>query len=229
MNKLNHIAFILDGNGRWAKQRNKPRIFGHTKGAEKIKDVILWCIEKDIKTISMYLFSLENHKRPEEEKTHLFKILWDKLTSKKTLDFFNEHSIRLIWNGLETQISDKIVKKIKEVCELTKNNKYNLNILFNYGSQQIICDRINKYLSETHATHIELETMDKLIDKDQLGPVDLLIRTANEHRLSNFLLWEVAYAELLFSKLTWPEYSKEEFLNNLEDYYSRTRKFGGLK
>ena len=227
MNNLKHIGFIIDGNGRWAKKQNKLRTYGHKIGADKIKDVLLWCIKYNIQSVSMYAFSLENWKRSKSEVNFLMNLILKKIVNKKTISFLNENNIRFIWNGFEDQLDNKIIESLKFVQnETKKNNKLNFQLLFNYGSQQKIVE--TACLLKQNNLEINIENFKNTLDPYNLGYLDLIIRTSNEQRLSNFMLFEATYAEFIFSKKYWPEYDEIEFVNNLNEFFQRTRKFGGL-
>lgn len=226
-NILNHIGFIMDGNGRWANSFNKDRTYGHSIGANKIKEVVGWCIEQKIKVISLYAFSIENWKRPKIEVNFLMKLLL-KHVADLSIENLNKKGIRIIWSGFEENIDKEIVKSLRLIEESTRNNDViKVNILFNYGSRQKIVASVNDLIFQNK--EITVDNINKAIDPYNLGPLDLIIRTSGEQRLSNFMLWEASYAELVFTKLHWPEYNKEEFLNNINDYYCRKRKFGNIR
>lgn len=226
-NKLNHIGFIMDGNGRWANKLNKNRTYGHSIGAKKIKEVVSWCIENKIKTISLYAFSVENWKRPKTEVNFLMNLLLNHIT-QLSIKELNEKGIKIIWSGFENDIDINIINALRLIEKETQNNQViTINILFNYGSQQKIISTINDLIYNNKL--INIENFNNAIDPHNLGPLDLIIRTSGEQRLSNFMLWEASYAELVFTKLHWPEYDKNEFLKNIDEYYQRKRKFGTIK
>lgn len=218
----------MDGNGRWAKKQNKIRTYGHKIGANKIKDVLLWSIKYSIQSVSMYAFSVENWKRSKSEINFLMNLILKKMLNKKTLDFFNKNNIRFIWNGFKDKLDENIVNSLKLIQEQTKNNsKLNFQLLFNYGSQQKIVE--SAFILKENNLEYSVENFKNILDPHNLGYLDLIIRTSSEQRLSNFMLFEATYAEFIFSNKFWPEYDEIEFLSNLEEFYRRTRKFGGLK
>lgn len=225
-NKLNHIGFIMDGNGRWAQKNKKERNYGHSIGAKKIEEVIKWCIDENIKVVSLYAFSVENWTRPEFEVNFLMKLLLNHITNLN-INSLNERGIRFIWTGNENNLNIEIINALKKIQNLTKNNNLiTINLLFNYGSQQEIINCINDILEKKQ--ELNLENINLAIDPYNFGPLDLIIRTSGEQRLSNFMLWQASYAELIFSKLNWPEYNYDEFKNNLNEFYLRKRKFGNI-
>ena len=208
-NKLNHIALILDGNGRWAKKHHKPRFFGHKRGAEIIDDVIKFAIEDKIKFLTLFCFSIENWKRPIKEIRYINNLFYQKIVAKKTLWNLQKHQIRFKWLGFKKRMNKKLLMAIKTLEQKTnKNKKLTLTIAFNYGGKQDIDapKRISWFLPN----------------------VDLLIRTSGEQRISNFLLYQIAYAEIIFEKTYWPDYTKKIWKRNLNDYHLRNRRFGSL-
>lgn len=225
MNKINHIGFILDGNRRWAKLQNKPTIYGHEIGAKNIKNILELCIKNNIKSISMYCFSTENWNRSEFEVNYLMNLIKTKLKSKKILNFLMEKNIRFIWNGIEDKLDNSIISLLHSLEQKTINNYYNFQFLFNYGSNPKLIKIINNLIGSNKL--IDQNDLFHYLDPYNLGMVDLIIRTSNTKRLSNFLLNESAYAELIFSNKYWPEYDENEFNKNLNEYHQIKRNFGG--
>lgn len=219
----NHIALICDGNGRWAKKRFLPRYFGHINGAKKIKEVINYALKYDIKNLTFYIFSTENWKRPLEEVQILFNLFENYI--KKSKDFLMNNDIKLNIIGEKENIKNYI-SLIDEIENLTKNNqKLNVNIAFNYGSRSEITNTVNKLIKEGKKEITEEDISNNLYISED---VDLLIRTSGEHRISNFLLWQLAYSELYFSNIFWPDFNEEEFINALNFYNKKERRFGGI-
>lgn len=218
-NKPNHVAIIMDGNGRWATKQKKKRVFGHQKGSDVIKDVINFALKDNVKYLTLFAFSTENWNRPKAEVNFLLKLLAKKIDKKSTADFFNENNIKFKWLGFEdNKIPLKLVQQFFKLEELTNNNsKLNLTIAFNYGGVQDIENsyKNNNDLSihENMASHF-------------LPNVDLLIRTGNEKRISNFLLYESAYAEIIFEPTMWPDYNEKVWNQNISDYINRDRRYG---
>ena len=220
-----HVGFIMDGNGRWAKKRGLPRNAGHVKGADNVEKVVSYCFEKGVECVTLYAFSTENWGRPEEEVSKimdLFKIFLVKY--RKTL-LSNE--IRLRITGDKTKLSNEINKLVSEDEELTKNFKKVLNIAINYGSRQEITNAVNVLASSGKTNFTEEDVSNALYTKG-LPDIDLVIRTSGESRLSNFFLWQSAYAELYFTEVLWPDFSKKEIDEAFEWYKNRNRRFGKL-
>lgn len=209
-NSLNHVALILDGNGRWALSHNKPRIFGHQKGVEVINNLVTCALEDHVKFLTLFCFSVENWNRPEVEVKFLNDLFYKKIISEKTLDFLMQKKVRFKWLGFKNKMSKEVLNAIKTLENKTaKNNALTLTIAFNYGGKQDLDSkqRVSSFLPD----------------------VDLLIRTGNEHRISNFLLYHLAYAEFIFEKTFWPNYTKKIWKQNLNEYHLRKRRFGSIK
>lgn len=233
---IKHIAFIMDGNGRYAKKRNLPRTFGHKKGIERIKEIVLECFETyDIKTVTLYAFSTENWNRPPSEIKFLF--LYLKAFFLKEINTFIEKGIKI--NILGFLDDERIPKDVKEVIDeatdKTKDNdKYTFNILFNYGGRQDIIQASLKLSELLSSETIKKEEVDDNLFKSLLltsttSDVDLLIRTSGEERLSNCLLYQCAYSEFIFTPTYWPDFDKEELKRCLDIYNKRDRRFGAIK
>lgn len=228
-----HIAIIMDGNGRWAKKRNMPRTYGHKKGSENLKNIALVCNELGIKALSVYAFSTENWKRPKEEIDYLMKL--PKEFEETFKGKFKENDIRVIFSGRRDRFNAEVTDLIERVEEKTKDRKgMVLNICFDYGSQTEMIEAIQSIAQDTKDNQIDIkditieEVTKRLYTKD-LPPLDLLIRTSGEERISNFLLWQLAYSELYFTKKHWPDFNRKELLKALDDFQKRNRRFGGLK
>ena len=233
---IKHIAFIMDGNGRYAKKRNLPRTFGHKKGIERIKEIVLECFETyDIKTVTLYAFSTENWNRPSSEIKFLF--LYLKAFFLKEINTFIEKGIKI--NILGFLDDERIPKDVKEVIDeatyKTKDNdKYTFNILFNYGGRQDIIQASLKLSELLSSGTIKKEEVDDNLFKTLLltsktSDVDLLIRTSGEERLSNCLLYQCAYSEFIFTPTYWPDFDKEELKRCLDTYNKRDRRLGAIK
>jgi len=231
-NKLTHVAFIMDGNGRWAKARNLPRHLGHKAGCDRVIDIYEECLAQGVKVMSLYAFSTENWSRPKAEINHLFKYL--ELFFKKEIGRIIRDKSRVAVSGDITKLPLKTQKVINDAIEKTKNfDNFVFNICLNYGgkaelvraAQSFALDVKNgkKDISDLNENNFE----DYLYTKG-LPMVDLLIRTSGELRTSNFMPWQLAYAEFLFPKVPWPDFTKEEFRKCIEMYYGRDRRFGGI-
>ncbi len=219
-----HLAIIMDGNGRWAKKRGLKRIEGHKKGAEVVKEITTYCANNpDIEILTLYAFSTENWKRPKMEVEFLMKLLDNWL--KKELDTYIKNDVKFETIGDISKFSDKLKKRISHTKEVTKNNKKLTQILaLNYGARDEITRAVKK-LIETKEEITE-ENIQKNLDISR--DVDLLIRTSGEIRLSNFLLWQIAYAEMFFTKSFWPDFTSKELESIINDFKKRERRFGGI-
>ena len=222
----NHLAIILDGNGRWAKKRGLPRTMGHRQGVETLVKIVRYCSEIGIKNLTVYAFSTENWNRPEQEVNYLMNLLEEyfKGLGKK----LKNRNIKLKVIGEKTRLSDKLISIINEVQEETKNNTGMIfNIAFNYGSKDEIINAVKNMVNDN--VTITKENLDNYLYTNESGNVDLLIRTSGEQRISNFLLWQIAYAEFYFTDVHWPDFKEKELEKALENYQNRDRRFGGLK
>ncbi len=222
-----HVGFIMDGNGRWAKLRGKPRTFGHQKGADAIYNVVNGCYKRDIKAVSLYAFSTENWSRPKEEVDKIFDLLAKFL--KKYTKTLIKHEARLNISGDKTQLPEHLVKEIDKVIEKTNHfTQKTLNIALNYGSRTEIVRAVNNIIKEG-VSDISEEEFSKYLYTANLPDVDLIVRTSGESRLSNFLLYQSAYAELYFTEVLWPDFSEEELDKALVWYDGRDRRYGNIK
>lgn len=228
-----HIAIIMDGNGRWAKKRAMPRTFGHKKGSENLKNIAIECNKLGIKALSVYAFSTENWKRPKAEIDYLMKLPGEFEETFKGQ--FEEEDIRVMFSGRKDRFPKEVQELIQRVEDKTKDRQgLVLNICFDYGSYTEILQGVKEIAKEYKAGDISLEQIDenlmssKLYTKE-LPPLDLLVRTSGELRISNFLLWQLAYAELYFADVHWPAFNKKQLLLALDDFQNRNRRFGGLK
>lgn len=222
----NHIAIILDGNGRWAQKKGLPRNFGHKQGVETLIKISRYCSDIGVKNLTVYAFSTENWNRPKEEVEYLMNLLKDYFHGlEKNL---RKRNIKLKVIGERTNLSKELLDIINFVEE---NSKYNtgmiLNIAFNYGGKDEIVNAVKSMIKDKAI--ISKENIDKYLYTNESGNVDLLIRTSGEQRISNFLLWQIAYAEFYFTKVHWPDFSKKELNKAIEAYQNRDRRFGGLK
>ena len=227
-----HIGIIMDGNGRWAKKRGLPRSAGHSAGAESLKKIITEANNLGVKYVTVYAFSTENWKRPKEEVDFLMNLLMDYLiNAEKTLAGENV-VIRAI--GSRAELSEEMIKQIEKTENFTKNNTgVVMNIALNYGSRDEILNAVKNISNDVKAGNIASDSIDEelfssyLYTKDQ-PEVDLLIRTSGEQRLSNFMLWQVSYAEMWFTHKLWPDFKPEDLRRAIYDYQNRGRRFGGV-
>ena len=228
-----HIAIILDGNGRWAKKRGLDRSMGHKKGAENLQRIALEAQHLGIKVLSVYAFSTENWSRPKDEVNYLMTL--PKLFEEEYKDAFKEYDIRVVFSGRRDRLNDENIELLNRVEEKTKDRKgLILNVCLDYGSKTELVEGAKAIAKDVLENKVSLDEVDetyfasKLYTKD-LPEVDLLIRTSGEIRLSNYLLWQVAYAEFYFTKTHWPAFHEKALHKALKSYVKRNRKFGGLK
>jgi len=228
----NHVAIIMDGNGRWAKKIGKQRVFGHENGTKSVRDCISGSIEIGVKNITLYVFSMENWNRPKIEVNALMKLLVNSL--EKELSSLMENEIKLCAIGNLNSLNPKYRKKLDEVIHKTSSNKkLLLTLAISYGSRQELTNVIGTIADKVKNNIISQENIDENIINEHLYTrnlpnVDLLIRTGGEFRISNFLLWQIAYAELYFSDILWPDFRKEDFFNAITSYQKRERRFGKI-
>ena len=223
MNKLKHVAIIMDGNGRWAKKRGKIRTFGHNEGAKKVVEITKEASNIGIKYLTLYAFSTENWKREKKEIDFLMKLLSKFLKKELKTLLANDTKFRVI--GDISKLSKDLQNVINNTIEKTKNCTGLTQILaINYGSR----DEIVRTIKKLENKNISEKIISKALDTADFPDVDLLIRTGGEKRLSNFLLWQSAYAELFFTDTLWPDFSMQEFCAILEDFKKRERRFGGI-
>ena len=225
MNALNHLAIIMDGNGRWAKKQGLLRTKGHESGAKVVEDIAIYCAKNGIKTLTLYAFSTENWSRPQNEVDFLMDLLKKFLISKRQMIVNNNIKFHTIGDisAFRADLQDESTK-LKELS--AKFNGLNLVLALNYGSRDEIV-RACKALCE-QGKDISQSGINACLDTKEFGDVDLLIRTGGEQRLSNFLLWQASYAELAFTDTFWPEFSVSELEQIINNYKGRNRRFGGL-
>ena len=219
-----HIAIIMDGNGRWAKRKGMPRIMGHYRGAEVAEEITQACIELGIKYLTLFAFSTENWNRPREEVELLFELLRNYLTRKK--DRLMELGVRLRFIGRRDRIEKGLRALMEELEGYTEgNSSITVLLAIDYGGRDDIVRGVNKAIA-LGLERVDETSFAKLLDLGDIPDPDILIRTAGEKRISNFLLWNLAYTELFFSELCWPDFTKEELIRAIEDFSRRKRKFG---
>ena len=224
LNVPNHIAIIMDGNGRWAKNQNKPRVFGHKAGANTLRKIMEYCNKIGVTYLTVYAFSTENWKRSQEEVDALMFLFKSYIKSER--ENLLKNKIRFMVSGREEGVNPSLMEAIKELEEATsKDYEMTLNIAFNYGGRAEITDAVNKILKEGR-TSITEEEFSKYLYNDIPDP-DFLIRTSGEFRLSNFLLWQIAYTEIYVTEKYWPDFDEEEMDKAIESYSKRERRFGG--
>ncbi|MEO9513432.1 MAG: isoprenyl transferase [Flavobacteriaceae bacterium] len=225
-----HVAVIMDGNGRWAKQRGKHRVFGHQNGVEAVRKTVENCAKLQIQFLTLYAFSTENWNRPKIEVETLMKLLVSSL--KKELDTLNKNNIRLNAIGNIDSLPSKAQKELAEVISKTsKNTGMTLILALSYGSREEIKTAVREIALKVKNNIISPENIDEAVINTHLythllPDVDLLIRTSGEHRISNFLLWQIAYAELYFIDVFWPDFSEHHLVEAIMNYQNRERRFG---
>lgn len=225
MNQLNHLAIIMDGNGRWAKRRSKLRSSGHEAGAKSLEEIAIFCAKKEIKFLTLYAFSTENWKRPKSEVDFLMNLLSKFLKSKAKM--CKENNIKFNVIGDISAFSTDLQEQISKLKFNTQSNSgLNLNLALNYGSRNEIVRAVN--LALENGEKISENTINSHLDTANFGDIDLLIRTGGEQRLSNFLLWQASYAELVFTPTLWPDFTPNELEQIIQNYQNIHRKFGGL-
>ncbi len=228
-----HVAIIMDGNGRWAKQRNQPRIFGHREGAESVRAILDTFARLEIESVTLYAFSTENWKRPEDEVSGLMEML--KLYIRSEIDEVHANRICFRAIGDIDGLAEDVQLEIREAEAKTKNNAgTKLNVALNYGGRAEIVQACRKafvtMLSEGRdADSFSEEDISRNLDTYGLPEVDLMIRTSGEMRVSNFLLWQIAYSEIYVTETLFPDFRRPEILKALIEYQSRDRRFGGVK
>lgn len=221
-----HIAVTMDGNGRWAKQRKLPRTAGHDQGLHTVKRIVKLASDIGVKFLTLYVFSTENWKRTEKEVGFLMNLIRTHLCGE--LEFYKENGIKINHIGDISALPDSIKKEITKAIEDTKNFQgMTLNLAINYGGRDEILRGIKKIVErKINPQEITENLFSSFLDMPNSPDVDLLIRTGGEKRLSNFLIWHVPYAELIYTDTLWPDYSNEEFLDNIKEYQRRNRRFG---
>ena len=229
----NHVAVIMDGNGRWGVKKGLSRSHGHNKGVSVLKDIIKFSKQLGVKVLTVYAFSTENWSRPIAEVDFLLDLFGKVLENE--IDELHRELIRIKFIGDLSPFSEKLRNKFIEAETITKNNnKFTLNVCTNYGGRQelikVAKELANKSLSgEINPEKIDEEMFESLLLTNEFKEPDLLIRTSGEKRVSNFLLWQLAYSEIYFTDVLWPDFDETEFLKAIIDYQSRNRRFGGIK
>lgn len=228
----NHIAIILDGNGRWAKSKGMPRGYGHVKGCENLEDVCEVAKELGVKYLTVYAFSTENWKRSREEVEGLMKLFRNYL--KKCIKISQKNNMRVRVIGDSSAFDQDIQDKIKELEEFSKDfDELHFQIALNYGSRDEITRAVNRMLEDQKkgilTEPVTEETISDYLDTAGIPDPDLMIRTSGEQRLSNYLLWQLAYTEFYFTNVPWPDFKKDELVKAIEKYNERDRRYGGVK
>ena len=227
-----HVAIIMDGNGRWAKARKLPRIAGHQRGAETVKTIVRAAAEMGVSFLTLYGFSSENWNRPEDEVNDLMGLLRFYLRSE--INYLHENGVRLLVIGDRDRLDDDIVKLIEDAeAQTAKNKAITLVIALSYGGRSEITRAARMLATRAAAgdlspADIDEETLEASLFTSDIPDPDLLIRTSGEKRISNFLLWQTAYSELVFVDTLWPDFSKEDFASALREFHGRERRYGTI-
>ena len=227
-----HIAIIMDGNGRWAKAQGKPRTYGHNVGAKTLRTIVKFANSLGVKVLSAYAFSTENWKRPITEVNFIMELLSRYLTDE--IDEFNENNVQVRFMGSREGLPKVVQEKMDYALKATCNNTgIILNLAINYGGQAEILEAVKKVAAEVKKglltiDEINLKSFEGYLYTKDLPPLDLLIRTGGDFRVSNFMLWQIAYAEIWNTGIYWPDFSGEIFLQAVQDFQKRDRRFGGL-
>ncbi len=227
-----HVAIIMDGNGRWAQKRSLPRTLGHKQGVETVREAVKAARDIGIKYLTLYSFSSENWSRPEAEITELFGLL--RLFIRRDLADLHKNNVCIKVIGRKKGVPEDILALLDEAQNLTRDNSaQTLIIAFNYGARDEITDAVKKIAMDVSSGKLSVEditdvTISNTLDTVDIPDPDLLIRTSGEVRLSNFLLWQIAYSELVFLECLWPDFSRADLESAIKIYQSRIRKFGGL-
>lgn len=233
MNIPQHIAIILDGNGRWAKKKGMPRNFGHTQGSKNVERICEDAYKMGVKYLTVYAFSTENWKRPKEEVDALMNLLRNYM--KTCLKTAEKNRMRVRVLGDKTALDNDIRSRIAELEEATKNNDgLNFQIALNYGSRDEMVRAMKRMCMDVNEGKLEAEQIDEklfetYLDTHDIPDPDLMIRTSGEQRLSNYLLWQLAYSEFYFTDVLWPDFTKDDLAEAIAYYNGRDRRFGGVK
>ena len=225
-----HVAIIMDGNGRWAQAKGKPRVFGHKKGVEAVRDAVKFCRQFNIESLTLFAFSSENWRRPEQEVSTLMELFMFVLTNEvKKLD---KNNVKLKIIGDISRFSEKLQESVLSAEQKTANNTgLTLNVAANYGGQWDIAQAAKSLAQQVKSGDMQVDDIDEQsisqhISMAEQAPLDLLIRTGGDLRISNFLLWQAAYAELYFTETLWPDFNEQAFADAIACYVSRERRFG---
>lgn len=227
-----HVAIIMDGNGRWAQKRGLKRTKGHQKGADVLKEISEYVYDKGIEILSVFAFSTENWKRDKEEVDYLMDLFLKAF--KKNFESIKKKGVKVVFSGVKNKLSDKVLKAMEKMTLETKDNKNGIfNICLNYGGQDEIVEATKKICNDIKENKIDISDINSDVFNsymfNELPPVDLMIRTSGECRISNFMLWQLAYSELYFTDVLWPDFNKEELDKAIESFNNRDRRFGGVK
>ena len=225
MNPINHVAIIMDGNGRWGIKHKKSRNLGHRAGLNTVERIIKSTIKNKVKYLTLYAFSTENWKRPQNEIKFLFKLL-DSFIDQK-INEFNKNNIKLKIIGNINVFNKKLKKKLKKSEQITKNNnRLQVNLALNYGSKSELINAFKKIIK--NKLNINIKNIEKYLYTSNISDPDILIRTGSTHRLSNFLLWQLAYSEIFFEKKLWPDFKENDYNKILKKFKNTKRNYGNI-
>jgi undecaprenyl diphosphate synthase len=225
-----HVALVMDGNGRWAQQRGLPRTDGHAAGEEALVDTAYGALAAGIETITVYAFSTENWRRPVDEVRYLMG--FNESLLKRRRDELHAEGVRITFSGRrDWRVPRRVLKNMEEAEELTKRNKVmTLNMAFNYGGRAEIVDAVRQLVEDgVRADKIDERAIRARLYHPEIPDPDVVIRTSGEYRISNYLLWEIAYSELVFTDVLWPDFRREHLYAAVEEYQQRNRRYGGLE
>lgn len=227
-----HVAIIMDGNGRWAESKGLNRSMGHLEGSKNLENLVSYIFKSGVKILSVYAFSTENFKRSKEEVDYLMNLFVKMF--KKSFKTLKKQNVKIVFSKKEFGLREDLEKLIKKIENETKDNSdYIFNICINYGSQDEIVDMVKKISNQVLNNEISILDINKeLINKNlyqELEPIDLLIRTSGEYRLSNYMLYQLSYSELYFTNTLFPDFNELEFDKAIEEYFKRDRRYGGIK
>ena len=222
---VGHIAFIMDGNGRWAKRRGMPREFGHKQGAEVFRKIMRRCVELDIKASTYYVFSTENWKRPQREVDAIMALL-DRYLDDCEKEVY-ENDVRFIFIGDTSVFTESVQNKMRKIEAVSREKKYIVNLALNYGGRSEITNAVNSLIKEGKTILSEDDITGALYTKES-PPLDLVVRTGGDIRISNFLLWQAAYAEFYFTDKLWPDLLPDDVNKIVDNFTNRSRRFGGI-
>ncbi|MCD5390769.1 isoprenyl transferase [candidate division NPL-UPA2 bacterium] len=227
-----HVAIIMDGNGRWARKRDLPRVAGHRAGVKSVREIVRACGEIGIKVLTLYAFSVENWKRPRREVDTLMRLLRESL--RRELPNLNKNQVRLRAIGRLKELPPKVQEALEKAIKSTEGNEgLILNLAINYGGRSEIVDAVKSLAKDVEKgvckpDEVSEEIFEKYLYTSHVPDPDLLIRTSGEHRVSNFLLWQVSYSEIWITPVYWPDFRRHHLLGALLDYQERKRRFGGI-
>lgn len=220
-----HIAFIMDGNGRWAKKHLMPREYGHSVGAKKFREIAQYCADRGVENVTVYAFSTENWKRPQKEVDAIMRLFREYINEAER--DFGKSDVRIRFIGNRDVFDEELQNEMDRVEKLTADRKKTLCIAINYGGRGEIVDAVNQLIA-SGKKEITEEDITKSIYSGVVPPPDMIVRTGGELRLSNFLLWQSAYAELFFTETLWPDLTTDEVDRLIETFYQRNRRYGGI-